>query len=214
MSSFQVLLPRSAAPAGYRGGVQSLRRTRAHHRLEGRHGLARVTGVEGNLVVERAEFRSAVEVRASPILLARVFIDLQVVPVKVYLEHRVVLEHPAVRLRHERPQDRGHHLAVVERPEGLAEVVEYGTHHILLVAPVAQGARGRLQAVLEAVDRIRRVRLEIRHEPDEQIGQFPNVLLVHPGEHREIRIGPLVHPPEVHLANIIRHTVLLRSVND
>jgi hypothetical protein len=100
---------------------------------------------------------------------------------------------------------------VVERPKGLAYVVEQGTYHVLFVAPIAQGARGHLQAVLEAVDRIGLVRLEIRQQPDEQIGQFPDVLLVHAGEHHEIRIGPLVHPPEVHLANVTRHTVPLRA---
>ena len=40
-------------------------------------------------------------------------------------------------------------------------------------------------------------------------GSF-DVLLVHPGEHREICIGSLVHPPEVHLADVTRHTVPLR----
>jgi hypothetical protein len=44
--------------------------------------------------------------------------------------------------------------------------------------------------------------------------RFPDVLLVHPGEHREIRIGPLVHPPEVHFADVTRNTVFLRSVNN
>jgi hypothetical protein len=66
-------------------------------------------------------------------------------PVEVHLEHRVVLKHPAVCLRHERLQYRGHHLAVVERPEGLTDVVEQGTRDVLLVTPVTQGARGRLQ---------------------------------------------------------------------
>jgi hypothetical protein len=61
--------------------------------------------------------------------------------------------------------------------------------------------------VLEAVHRIGLVRFEIRQDPKEQIGQLPDVLFVHPGEHRKILIGSLVHPPEVHLADVIRHTV-------
>jgi hypothetical protein len=68
-------------------------------------------------------------------------------------------------------------------------------------------SRGRLQVVLEPVHRIGLVRLEIRQDPEEQIGQLPDILLVHPGEQRKIRIGFPVHSPEVHLADVIRHTV-------
>jgi hypothetical protein len=60
--------------------------------------------------------------------------------------------------------------------------------------------------VLKAIDRISLVGLEIRQKPDEQIGQFSDVLFVYPDENREIRIGSLIHPPEVHLADVTRHT--------
>jgi hypothetical protein len=59
--------------------------------------------------------------------------------------------------------------------------------------------------VLEAVYRISLVRLEVCQDPEKQIGQLADVLLVHPSEHRKIRIGPLVHPPEVHFADVLRH---------
>ena len=76
-----------------------------------------------------------------------------------------MLEHPRVRRGDERSQHRSDDLAMVERTERLADVVQEGTHDVLLVAPVAQRAGGGLEAVLETVDRVGLVGLQPGQEP-------------------------------------------------
>ena len=70
----------------------------------------------------------------------------------VALEDGVLLDHPVVRLVDERLDDGGADVGVVERPERVADVVEQGARHVLVVAPGPIGARGGLQRVREAVD--------------------------------------------------------------
>jgi hypothetical protein len=83
--------------------------------------------------------------------------------------------------------------------------VEERAHYILIVAPIAKGARGGLEAVLEPIDRVVLVRLEVGEETHQEVGQLPDVVFVHPGQHREVSIGAFVHAPEVHLPNILCH---------
>src|SRR5262245_3492001 len=73
----------------------------SNHRLERGHRLAAVVGVERNFIVERAELSRAIEVRMAVVTLALVRLDPEMAAVEVDLEHRVMLDHPVVRLGHE-----------------------------------------------------------------------------------------------------------------
>ena len=62
-------------------------------------------------------------------------------------------------------------LGVVERAERVADVVQQRAQHVLVVAAVAFGPGGGLQAVLEPVDREPAVvDLEVAHQLDDAIG--------------------------------------------
>src|SRR5262249_35789566 len=125
--------------------------------------------------------------------------------VEVDLEHRVVLDHPVIRLGDERLQHGRRDLSVIERPERLPDVVEQGADHVLLVAPVAQRARGGLQAVLETVHRVRLIGLEVGEQTHQQIGQLPNIVVVHLRQHSEVSVAALIHSREVHLSYLVHH---------
>ena len=57
-------------------------------------------------------------------LVARIRIETKVLRVKVSLKEAVVLEQVVVIVGHERPQNRRRDLAVIHRPERLADVME------------------------------------------------------------------------------------------
>ena len=92
-------------------------------------------------------------------------------PEVVALELAVVLDHEVVGLGHERLEDAGGDVGVAVRAERVADVVEQGAQHVLVVAAVALGAGRGLQAVLQPVDREAAVvELEVAHQPDDAFG--------------------------------------------
>ena len=143
----------------------------ADHRIERGQRLARVIGIEGNLVVFRGELDGAFIVRAVPVVLPLVLVDADLVAVEIGLEDAVLFQHPVVGLADERLQDGGDDLAVVERTERLADVVQQTAHHVLFVLAVAERPGRRLQAVAEPVHGIGFVALEARQHVHQQIGQ-------------------------------------------
>ncbi|MPN41308.1 hypothetical protein SDC9_188851 [bioreactor metagenome] len=88
-----------------------------------------------------------------PELLAHIPVQADVMEEIVALEDAVMLDHPVVGFAHKGLENRGGNVGVVEGPEGIANVMQQGAHHILLVAAVAQRARGGLQGVGIAVHR-------------------------------------------------------------
>ena len=117
---------------------------------------------------------------------------------EVDLEDGVVGEHPVIRLADERSEDGGGDLAVVERAERLTHVVEQGAHHVLVVAPVAQGAGGGLQAVGLPVDGVLLVPSELGQQAEQEVGKTVRGLPVHVGQDGEVGVGALVHSPKLH----------------
>ena len=61
------------------------------------------------------------------------------------------LQHPEVPVRHIGAEDGGGEFGVVGRHQDVADVVQQGTDHILLILTGLVGARGGLQAVLQPV---------------------------------------------------------------
>ena len=116
-------------------------------------GSARMSRIEGGVVVQLDEARRALEVRMAAELLAHVPIDADVLEEVVALEDAVLLHHPVVRLGHEGLEDRGGDLRVIPRPQQVADVVQQRAHDVLLVlarlvcASVALSSR-----VLQPVD--------------------------------------------------------------
>jgi len=103
-------------------------------------------------------------VRLGAIALTLVGIHPEAPPVEVNVEDGMILEHPVIVLGHEGLQDGCGDLPMIERPERLANVVEERAHDVLLVTPVAEGAGGSLEVVLEPIHRICLIRAEIREE--------------------------------------------------
>ena len=70
----------------------------------------------------------------------------------VALEDAVVLYHPVVGFADKGFEDGGCNVWVVKRAQGVANVVQQRTHHVLVITAVPQGARGGLQAMAVTVD--------------------------------------------------------------
>src|SRR4051812_15713206 len=96
----------------------------AEQRLEERERERRAGGGERWSVIAGAELLGAPEPRVTPELLAQVPVAADVVEEIVTLEDAVLLHHPVVLLGHERLQDRGGDVGVVERPQRVADVVQ------------------------------------------------------------------------------------------
>ena len=87
---------------------------------------------------------------AEPLALVAVAADMVIVVVA--LEHRVVLHQPVVGLGDVGPQHGRREFAMILRRQIVADVVEQGDDHRLLVGLVAEGAGRGLQGVLQPVD--------------------------------------------------------------
>ena len=119
-----------------------------------------------------AELGSMFEVRVTAELLAHVPVETQVVEEIIALEDAVVLHHPVVRIGHIGLEDCRGMLGMVRRRQLVADVMQEGANHVFLVAPVSMRARGRLQAVLEPVDRIAsKIATKQLEVPQDAIGQ-------------------------------------------
>ena len=125
----------------------------AQHGLEFTQGQGLGPGIERRVVIEFAELGRARVVRMVPELLAHVPVQADVMEEIVTLEDAVMLDHPVVGLAYKGLENRCGYVGVVEGPEGVADVVQQCAHHILLVAAIAQRARGGLQGVGVAVHR-------------------------------------------------------------
>src|SRR4030095_6994552 len=121
---------------------------RALERLERQRLVVRVEAV---LVVLLAELGAVAEPFVAAEALAQVPVEPEVVEEVVALEDRVLLDDPAVLLGDERLENGRGELRVVRGRERVADVVEQGAHHVFVVAPVALGARGGLEAVRQPV---------------------------------------------------------------
>ena len=97
----------------------------------------------------------------------------------------------------------GDHLAVVQRAERLADVVQQRAHDELVVGAVAAGPGGGLEAVVEPIDRVGLVRAHVAQQAEQQVGQDRQVVLVHALQHLEVGVGAVVHPGEVHLPDVV-----------
>src|SRR6476620_4800646 len=112
----------------------------------------RVVGFERRPVEVGAELGGEVVVRVALEAVAHVAVEAEEVEEVVALEDGVLLDHPVVGVVDERLDDGGTDVGVVERPEGVADVVEQGARYVLVVTSGPVGARGGLQGVREAVD--------------------------------------------------------------
>src|SRR5262249_31607840 len=81
-------------------------------------------------------------------------VEPEVMEEVVSLEDAVVLDDPVVLPGHERLEDDGRELGVIEGGQGVADVVHERAGHILVVAAVAVRPRRGLQAVRQPVDRV------------------------------------------------------------
>src|SRR6056297_2572766 len=169
----------------------------AHERFVVLERVAHVVGVEGRLVVLRAELLRALEVRRVAVALAGVLVEPDVVPEVVALELAVVLHHEMVRLGHERLHDGGRDLRVGVRAQRVADVVDQCAEDVLVVLAVALGARGGLQAVLEPVHgETSVVGLELTQEVEHTVGDEPLGDLQLRGDDRPVLGGRLLERGE------------------
>jgi len=109
--------------------------------------------VERVLIVAGTEHRRALERRMAPELVPHILVEAQIMEKVIALEDAMVLEHPPVLFRHERPQDRGAEFGVVVRGERIADVMQQRAHHVLFVHAVTMCERGRLQRMLHPIHR-------------------------------------------------------------
>ena len=115
--------------------------------------IALEIGVERRRVILCAEFFSVLEPFVLAEFLAGVAVKADVMPEVVTLEDAMVLHHPMVRWRDKRFQDACSDLWVVERGEGVTDVMQQCTHDVLIVSAVLFRTRRCLKTVLEAVHR-------------------------------------------------------------
>ena len=91
----------------------------------------------------------------------------------------MVLDHPMVRLGHERLKNDRCKVRVIEGSQKVTQVVQQSADNVFFVMPVAIGKRSGLQRVGKAVHgkaaEVARHQLHVRHDP---IGQSGDVIVV------------------------------------
>ena len=123
----------------------------AEQRIELFERHRRVVGIEGGLVVVGAELRAQLVVGMSDELIAQVPVEPEVMEEVVALEDPVLLDHPVVALAHERLEDRGADVGMVERRERVADVMDQRARDVLVVA--ISPVRARVAVCNECVSR-------------------------------------------------------------
>ena len=124
----------------------------------------------------------------------------------------MVFHHPVVFLADERLQQGGAHVGVVVGAQGVADVVQQGAHHVLLVLAVAVGQGGGLQAVGEAVHReAAAIAFQQLQVGDDAIGQFLGETAEGLADDLPILGGALFHMLELSARLVVMtvHTSLL-----
>src|SRR5215472_3177280 len=170
----------------------------AQHGLEGREGHGVVIRIEGVLVPFLAEGGRPLEHRMAAVALAFVAVHPDMVIVVVALEHRVVLDQPVIVRGDIGPQDGGAELGMVFRRQGVADIVEEGADHRLLIGAVTEGPACRLQRMLVAVDLVADLvaRQAIQHT-DDLVGQALYQWFIKTREKLVLLIGSIGHAREI-----------------
>ena len=109
-----------------------------------------------------------------------------------------MLQRPVVGLAEEGLEDRRDHLAMVERTQRLADVMQQRHDDVFLVTAIAQGPGSGLEAVRPPIDGVGLVAPEVVEEAQQQSGQGCEVLLVDMTQDREILRGHVIHTVELH----------------
>ncbi|MCY1449415.1 hypothetical protein D9M71_661490 [compost metagenome] len=115
----------------------------------------------------------------------------------VALENPVLFHHPQVLGADERLEDRRRDVRVIVGAQGVADIVEQGADHVLLVATIAPGAGGGLQGVGQAIHReaakIPLQQLQVRHDPCRQLSRVGTEVR---GDDRPVFLCAVLHVGE------------------
>eukprot|EP00958_Prasinococcus_capsulatus_P002159 scaffold198_cov352-Prasinococcus_capsulatus_cf.AAC.4 len=155
-----------------------------------------IVGIKGHLVKVEAEGLAGAKKLVVLVLVAHV----RVAP--------ALVQDPPVLRGDVGAQDGRRELAVAVGRDELADVVQQGAHHGLLVAPGAVAPRGRLQGVLVQVHHDAYVHaLERPHHVQHATRLVVALLRVeHRALHHHVLLGALVH------AHVLGHALLRRAV--
>ncbi|MNN38561.1 hypothetical protein D3C81_1525660 [compost metagenome] len=153
-----------------------------------------------------------------PELLTKMPIHAQVMKEVIPLKHPVLLDHPQIFGTDERLEYRSGNVRMVVRTQGVADVMQQGTNHIFLVAPVTKGTGGGLQRVGQAIHReaaeIAFQQFQVGHDP---CGQLFGVGAEVGGDDRPIFLGTVLHMGEagigIHWLTLIQNATRPRIMS-
>jgi hypothetical protein len=144
-----------------------------------------------------AEIDGRLVVRIVPEAVARVAVAAQMVGVVIRLEDPVMPDDPVRTLRHVRPQDRRREFTVIAGRKRIADIVQQGRDHHLLVGAIAQRPGRGLQPVFLAGDGIAVEGLaEAAEILQHAVGKPTGVRGLKPAEELVLLFGAVFHAGE------------------
>src|SRR4029078_9987990 len=100
--------------------------------------------VESRSVVASTELLGSFKARMIAKLLPHIAVHTEVLEKVVSLENSMVLDHPVILVRDERFQDRGANIRMIVSAKGVADIMQQGTDHILLIPTILVSSSCRL----------------------------------------------------------------------